>query len=141
MRQTFRILVTASRTWKDRAAIEKALKQIQEENPDTSIVLMHGACRVGGDPIADEIASELGFRLERYPANWDAYGNQAAHLRNYAMVKRGADVCLAFIKNGSPGATKCAALAEKEGIPTYRYEWNVDPRELADWSGYEPDEE
>lgn len=36
------------------------------------------------------------------------------------MVALGADRCVAFIHNGSPGTTQCADLAKQAGIPTTR---------------------
>jgi hypothetical protein len=49
------------------------------------------------------------------------YNPQAGLARNRLMVELGADICLAFVRNGSRGASHCAALAEEAGIPVRRY--------------------
>jgi hypothetical protein len=88
------------------------------------MVVVHGGCPTGADALAQEWANLSGIPVERHPAQWRAngiYNPQAGLLRNATMVKRKADVCIAFIKDNSRGASHCANLAEQAGIPTNRH--------------------
>lgn len=120
-----RILVTGSRSWTDRKAIEDALFDALVATDD-DVVIVHGACPTGADEIASRFVSwiggyDSGLTEERHPADWRRYGRAAGPNRNAEMVALGADLCLAFIHNQSRGATHCADLAEAAGIPVRRY--------------------
>lgn len=145
-----RLLVTGSRTWIEgdgaaerstllRSKLEKALHELCPTRPAVLPVLVHGHAR-GADLYAADIWDGWGLPTEPHPAKWAAcdddcpadrscrkvkngreYCTKAGHRRNAHMVALGADRCLAFIHNGSRGATKCADLAEQAGIPTDRF--------------------
>jgi len=123
-----RILVTGSRKWDDEMTIRRALYaglvvgepglEEAEAHPPT---LVHGGAR-GADSIAAKIwANDWGLPVEEHLADWNKHGRRAGYIRNKEMVDRGADMCLAFIKDNSPGATMTATLAEQAGIPTMRF--------------------
>lgn len=135
-----RILITGSRDWDDihgiLVAIREAADGFNRDEPK-QITLVHGAA-AGADSIAARWAMNLGWTVEEHPANWRNCGNncgdnhyryrngypycpRAGFVRNSEMVKLGADICLAFIKDSSKGASMTAELAEKAGIPTRRY--------------------
>lgn len=118
----YRILVTGSRSWFDHATLEYELGEEIARGMRTrgSVTVVHGDCPRGADAMADNEASRHPCGIERHPADWSK-GKGAGFARNAEMVRLGADVCLAFIRNGSPGATHTAGLAEKAGIPTRRY--------------------
>lgn len=118
-----RILVTGSRDWNDFGQIRRSLEAVVDYmggvTEEAKITVVHGAAR-GADSMAKSIALEKGWRIESHPAHWTLYGRRAGFIRNVEMVKLGADVCVAFIKDQSRGATMCADLAEKAGIFTER---------------------
>jgi single-strand DNA-binding protein len=112
-------LVTGSRTWTDTAAITAALDKLHAVH-GTDLVLVHGACPRGADAIADRWAYRHAVTTDTYPADWGLLGRRAGMARNTTMVTTGPALCLAFIRDQSPGATGCAALAAQAGIPTIR---------------------
>jgi hypothetical protein len=128
----YRILVTGSRDWTDHVLIRHALNETLRGRVDQTqpVVLVHGACPRGADQQADGWATDVqrgglvALNVERHPASWRPGGvldRSAGFRRNAEMVALGADVCLAFIKDGSRGASHTASLAEQAGIPTRRW--------------------
>ena len=114
-----RVLITGSRDWDDTDEILWALRQAAEDLGGP-FVLVHGGAR-GADSIAGEMQLLQGWPVEVHEADWSRWGKRAGYVRNAEMVRLGADLCLAFIKAQSRGATMCAQLAQSAGIETRRW--------------------
>ena len=125
----YRVLITGSRTWTDIRTIGHAIEQAILDSPRQPLLIINGACPEGADQQADRYARWLQGRgcaidIERHPANWRPNGvldRSAGFRRNAEMVNLGADLCLAFIRDCSRGATHTADLAEKAGITVRRF--------------------
>ncbi len=110
----YRVLVTGSRDWSNADLIRHHLTRawLTVEGPFT---VVHGACPTGADWMASDwvanmLEADMGdVREEAHAANWQLEGKRAGFIRNARMVNLGADVCLAFIRNGSRGASHTAA--------------------------------
>jgi hypothetical protein len=118
MSDPYRLLVTGSRDWDDEESVRFEIAGMTMCH--AGLVIVHGACPTGADSFAAKVARDVGIRQEPHPADWQKYGKSAGYRRNAEMVALGADACVAFIRGGSRGATHCADLAEKAGIPVLR---------------------
>lgn len=125
-----RVLVTGSRDWPAvyeliiGMALGVELSIAAKNGQD--LILIHGARPQGVDHYVDKWGSFVqqngeGLTIERHPAQWWELGRSAGFIRNNEMVRLGADHCLAFIHNGSKGATHCAERAAQAGIETVRF--------------------
>ena len=128
MTEPYRVLVTGSRTWDDKDFIWNMLDVLLAEL--RHVIIVHGACPKGADAIAQGwVRHHLinrrnsQVRAERHPADWQQHGRAAGFRRNAEMVRLGADLCLAFVRDNSRGATNCADLAERAGIEVRRFEY------------------
>ena len=124
-----RILITGSRDWPTKDSVKSDLIKFQGRD----VIIIHGACppkkrlRIvsnvpeyyGADYFANEVAEELGFKVEKYPADWDKYGKRAAFIRNKEMVDSSPDSVLAYHKNNSSGTAMTIKLAREAGIKVY----------------------
>ena len=123
-----RILVTASRTWPDPRCVHQQLGfAVHELCRDASVTIVHGNA-AGGDFMAHTWCDQHPrygdvFVVEEiHRAAWRGpEGRAAGFWRSGRMVVSGIDLCLAFICNQSRGATHCAGLAVKQGIPVRRF--------------------
>lgn len=124
-----RILITGSRDWdcydSIKARINEAIVEWAKEHPGlekgpiTWVTVVHGNCLRGADALADHYASKvLRCTIERYDADWAQFQRRAGFVRNRRMVESMPDICLAFIRDKSKGATGCRDLAKAKGIPT-----------------------
>jgi hypothetical protein len=124
----YRVLVTGSTNWDDIETLWAALDAEFDhaQAAGRNVIVIQGGAN-GADMLAKNWVLrnlKAGVMPETHPARWcdhGVYNPQAGRARNRRMVALGADVCLAFIRNGSAGATHCARLAEEAGITVKRW--------------------
>lgn len=138
MPEPYRVLVTGSRDWPWPQQVADALDEVLNEVPlEDTLIVMHGAATQGADFDAHawSLRHAKSGRVIEDPrrADWIRHKQAAGMIRNEQMVSAGPDVVLAFIAecanptcdgprpHGSHGASHCAGLAEKAGIPVRRW--------------------
>lgn len=88
----------------------------------SEVIVVHGDCPRGADAMAANfVYSHPELRQEPHPANWRRFGRRAGFVRNELMVRKGATICLAFIRNGSAGTSMCTRMAQDADIPIRRF--------------------
>jgi hypothetical protein len=121
-----RVLVTGGRDYdpngEGRATVGLVLTAISQVKKITTIV--HGRCwnprnedsKTGADFWAFLWAkNNSGVEEEGHPADWKKHGKAAGPIRNSAMAKLGADLCIAF--PGGNGTADMVRKAAQRGIP------------------------
>jgi len=110
-----KLLICGDREWDQPGVIAEVLKQY---DPKTTVVI-HGDAR-GADRIAGQIASGMGFKVEKFPAEWDKYGRAAGPIRNLQMLKERPERVIAFHSNieSSKGTKNMLKISEQAGVPT-----------------------
>ena len=82
-----RIVIAGCRNYNNfeeaKVFIEECLKEFKE---NFTIIIISGCCS-GADKIGEKYAEENGFKIERYPAEWQKYGRSAGPKRNRKMAE------------------------------------------------------
>lgn len=113
-----RIIVCGCRNWADRDQVARNLSvEWALHGGPYGHVVVHGDCPTGADAFAEAWCANVGVQTEKHPANWERDGRAAGPVRNRAMARAGAAVCLAFWDGKSPGTLDMIQTAIRQGIP------------------------
>ena len=105
------ILVCGGRDFTDWDVVRRALDPYLDAIPHT---LITGGAR-GADALAEQYATEFGWRVEVYPANWKRDGKAAGPIRNQQMLDEAApNVVVAF--PGGRGTADMVRRARAAGV-------------------------
>ena len=80
-----KIIVSGSRNFTDYNYLMNKLDHLIEAHSYQNIEIVTGDAK-GVDTLAVQYASERGYELRIYPADWERYGRGAGPHRNYAMA-------------------------------------------------------
>lgn len=81
---------------------------------ESYITVVHGGAR-GVDSIVGEVAKDLGYEVEEYPAQWNKHGRSAGYKRNQMMAELpGVVEVVAF--DGGKGTEHMKHIAMDKGI-------------------------
>jgi len=110
-----RVLVCGSRTFSNRALMDKHLSKLNLKPGD---VVIEGEAR-GADLMARGWAEDHDISVEDYPADWKKYGRRAGSVRNKQMLVEGKpDLVIAFFAGPekSPGTSNMVRQSREAGI-------------------------
>ncbi len=88
--------------------IDFCINEIREKY---EIIFVSGGCR-GSDSLGERYAEENGFKIERYPAQWEKYGRSAGPRRNEKMAQV-SDYIICFWDGQSKGTKSMIEYAQK----------------------------
>lgn len=107
-----RIVVAGSRNYENYSEAKKYIEMcIKEIKCKYTLIFLSGGCR-GADMLGERYATENGFNIERYPADWQRYGKSAGLKRNFQIAKS-CDYVICFWDGKSPGTASMISYARK----------------------------
>ena len=80
-----------------------------------TIEIVSGAYYIGADKLGEQYAKERGYKITRFPANWNKYGKAAGPKRNEQMANY-ADALIAFWDGKSRGTKNMIQLAKSRRL-------------------------
>lgn len=82
-----RIVVAGSRNYTNYAQAKEYIDEcIRDIRREYTLIFVSGGCQ-GADMLGERYANEHGYKIERYPAEWEKYGKSAGPRRNRRMAE------------------------------------------------------
>ena len=122
MRNQFRVIIAGSRSLQYKSTgvrqhlFGKLDNLLSAKRKGQEIVIISGTAR-GADQFGELYARARGFKIERYPADWDTHGKSAGYKRNVEMAEN-ADALVALWDGKSRGTKHMLDIARERSIPS-----------------------
>lgn len=99
--EIFNVIICGSRDFNDYELLKQKCDIYLSNKIEKGfkIVVLSGCCK-GADTLGEKYATEKGWEIKKFPANWDKYKKSAGYRRNRLMAEVG-NACIAFYKEGS----------------------------------------
>lgn len=115
----FKVIIAGSREFTDYELLKERMdtllaNKIDKTKSDFGIEIVSGTAR-GADRLGEKYAKEMGFKIKRFPANWELYGKRAGYIRN-AEMRDYADACVVFWDGKSKGSKHMINLAREKNM-------------------------
>jgi hypothetical protein len=110
-----RVIISGSRDFDDYDTLEVACDDLLHKI-DVECIL--SGCARGADKLGETYATNRGYPVEPWPADWDTHGKSAGYKRNADMAAN-ADMLIAFWDGQSKGTKHMIDLANKEGLAVF----------------------
>lgn len=126
-----RIIICGSREFNDYAKLCRVMDDIGIHSIANNdyVEIISGHAR-GADMAGEKFATQYGYPLKVFPANWDAYGKSAGMIRNRQMADYAAQadeaIVVAFPIGASRGTRNMIDTSRKRGFEVYVIEENDD---------------
>ena len=130
MNNELRIIVAGSRDFNDFNLLSTSLTKNLREKVESKIIyrpsqveFVSGTARCA-DTLGEKYAYIHGYKVKRFPANWDLYGKRAGYIRNEQMAKYSVEnkyhgILFAFWDGQSRGTKHMIDLANKYGLEVH----------------------
>ena len=107
-----KIIIAGGRTFKNYEFLKESCDKLLGNR--TSVEIVSGGAR-GADELGEKYAAERGFKVRKFPAQWDLHGKNAGYKRNQEMAEY-ADALIAFWDGKSSGTQHMINIAQNKGL-------------------------
>lgn len=113
----YKVIVAGGRSFSDYNLLKDKLDYYLKDKimQGYKITIVSGTAN-GADKLGERYATEKGYKIERYPANWDKYKKAAGYRRNVQMSEV-ANACVVFWDGISPGSKHMIDISNNKGLP------------------------
>ncbi len=114
MLNMIQVIIAGGRDFNDYELLCSRMDHLLSKRSLSEVTIISG-CAKGADSLAIRYASDRGYSIQKFPADWDKYGKRAGILRNEQMANVATHL-VAFWDGKSKGTSHMIQIASDKGM-------------------------